>query len=112
MFNNQKAVSREFAKSIGKKYEELNLIVAHLGGGFSFGAHKKGKTINVSNALAGEGPMSPERSGQIPAQGLINLCFSDTTIFEGEISPFQTYWAIYFPSLSTTTTRLLSGSDM
>ena len=73
---NQKAVSREFAKSIGKKYQDLNLIVAHLGGGFSFGAHKKGITINVTNALAGEGPMSPERSGQLPAQGLIDLCFS------------------------------------
>lgn len=73
---NQKAVCREYAASIGKKYDELNLIVAHLGGGFSFGAHKKGKTINVTNALAGEGPMSPERSGQIPAQGLIDLCFS------------------------------------
>jgi len=73
---NQKAVAREYAQSIGKKYEDLNLIVAHLGGGFSFGAHKKGKTINVTNALAGEGPMSPERSGQIPAQGLIDLCFS------------------------------------
>ena len=73
---NQKAVSREYAKSVGKKYEDLNLIVAHLGGGFSFGAHKKGRTINVTNALAGEGPMSPERSGQIPAQGLIDLCFS------------------------------------
>jgi butyrate kinase len=73
---NQKAVCREYATSINKKYEDLNLIVAHLGGGFSFGAHKKGKTINVTNALAGEGPMSPERSGQIPAQGLINLCFS------------------------------------
>ncbi|MDD2225398.1 MAG: butyrate kinase [Candidatus Shapirobacteria bacterium] len=73
---NQKAVSRKYAESVGKKYEDLNLIVAHLGGGFSFGAHKKGRTINVTNALAGEGPMSPERSGQVPAQGLIDLCFS------------------------------------
>lgn len=73
---NQKAVSREYANSIGKKYEELNLIVAHLGGGASFGAHKKGKTINVVNALSGEGPFTPERAGAIPAQNLIEFCFS------------------------------------
>lgn len=73
---NQKAVSREYAASINKKYEDLNLIVAHLGGGASFGAHKKGKTVNVVNALSGEGPFTPERSGTIPAQNLIDLCFS------------------------------------
>jgi len=73
---NQKAVAREYATSIGKKYEDLNLIIAHIGGGASFGAHKKGKTINVLNALSGEGPFTPERSGSIPAQGLIELCFS------------------------------------
>lgn len=73
---NQKAVSREYANSIGKSYQDLNLIVAHLGGGFSFGAHRKGKVINVYNALAGEGPFSPERAGAIPAQNLVELCFS------------------------------------
>jgi butyrate kinase len=73
---NQKAVSREYANSINQKYENLNLIVAHLGGGASFGAHKKGKTINVINALSGEGPFTPERAGAIPAQNLIDLCFS------------------------------------
>ena len=73
---NQKAVSREYASSCGKKYEELNLIVAHIGGGSSFGAHHKGKTINVINALSGEGPFTPERSGSIPAQELIKLSFS------------------------------------
>lgn len=73
---NQKAVCREYAKSINKDYKDLNLIVGHLGGGASFGAHKKGKTINVLNALSGEGPFTPERSGAIPAQGLIELCFS------------------------------------
>jgi butyrate kinase len=72
---NQKAVAREYAASIGKNYEDLNLIVAHLGGGFSFGAHKNGRVINVCNALAGEGPFTPERAGAIPAQGLIELCF-------------------------------------
>ena len=73
---NQKAVSREYALNINKKYEELNLIVAHLGGGASFGAHKKGKTVNVVNTLSGEGPFTPERAGAIPAQDLISLCFS------------------------------------
>lgn len=73
---NQKAVCREYAQSIGKNYEDLNLIVAHLGGGASFGSHKKGQTINVTNALSGEGPLTPERSGAIPAQDLIKLCFS------------------------------------
>lgn len=73
---NQKAVSREYANTIGKKYEDLNLIVAHLGGGASFGAHKKGKTVNVINALSGEGSFTPERAGTIPAQNLIEFCFS------------------------------------
>lgn len=73
---NQKAVAREYASSIGKKYDELNLIVAHFGGGASFGAHKKGKAINVINAIPGEGPFTPERSGYLPSQQLVELCFS------------------------------------
>lgn len=73
---NQKAISRNYAKLHDQKYEELNLIVAHLGGGISVGAHCKGKVIDVNNALDGEGPLSPERSGTIPAGQLINLCFS------------------------------------
>lgn len=73
---NQKAVAREYSKDIGKPYDQLNLIVAHLGGGSSFGAHKKGRAINVINPLSGEGPFTPERSGAVPAQGLIELCFS------------------------------------
>lgn len=73
---NQKAVSRRYAASIGKRYEELNLIVAHLGGGISVGAHRKGKVIDVNNALNGEGPISPERAGTVPSEALVNLCFS------------------------------------
>ncbi len=73
---NQKAVARKYAASIGKKYEELNLIVVHLGGGISVGAHRKGKVIDVNNALNGEGPFSPERAGTIPAGQLVDLCFS------------------------------------
>jgi len=73
---NQKAVSRMYAASIGKKYHELNLIVAHLGGGISVGAHRKGRVIDVNNALDGEGPFSPERSGTLPVGALAKACFS------------------------------------
>ena len=73
---NQKAIGRQHAKKINKPYEELNLIIAHLGGGISVGAHKHGKVIDVNNALNGEGPFSPERSGTLPAQQLVNVCFS------------------------------------
>lgn len=73
---NQKAIARTFAKTIDKKYEEINVIVAHLGGGISVGAHKLGKVIDVNNALDGEGPFSPERSGTLPAGALAKLCFN------------------------------------
>jgi butyrate kinase len=73
---NQKAIARSYAYSHDKKYEELNLIIAHLGGGISVGAHCKGKVIDVNNALDGEGPFSPERSGTVPAGQLVNLCYS------------------------------------
>lgn len=73
---NQKAVARKYAKSVGKKYEDLNLVVAHMGGGVSVGAHKKGRVIDVNNALNGDGPFSPERAGTLPAGALVDLCFS------------------------------------
>lgn len=73
---NQKATARLHALKTGRKYEKLNLIVAHLGGGISVGAHRKGRVIDVNNALDGEGPFSPERSGTLPAGQLIDLCFS------------------------------------
>jgi len=73
---NQKAVARVYAASIGRKYEELNLVIAHMGGGVSVGAHKNGKVIDVNNALNGDGPFSPERSGGLPSGQLVDLCFS------------------------------------
>ena len=73
---NQKATARKYAKNVGKKYDELSLIVAHMGGGISVGAHKNGRVIDVNNALNGEGPFSPERSGTLPAAQLIEICFS------------------------------------
>ena len=73
---NQKAVARRAAKDLGKAYEDVNFIVAHLGGGISVGAHRKGKVIDVNNALDGEGPFSPERTGGLPVSALMKLCFS------------------------------------
>lgn len=73
---NQKAVARAHAKSIMKAYEELNLIVVHLGGGITIGAHKNGRVIDVNQGLDGEGPFSPERSGTLPTSDLIKTCFS------------------------------------
>ncbi len=73
---NQKAVARRAAGDIGKTYQDANLILTHIGGGISVGAHKKGRVIDVNNALDGEGPFSPERAGSVPAEGLAKLCFS------------------------------------
>lgn len=73
---NQKAVAKRYAKENGKKYEEVNVIVAHMGGGVSVGAHTKGRIVDVNNALDGEGPYSPERSGGVPIGDLVKMCFS------------------------------------
>ena len=73
---NQKAVAKRFAKEHGKKYEDLNLIVCHMGGGVSVGAHRKGSVVDTQNALDGEGPFSPERSGSLPTGQLVKQCFS------------------------------------
>jgi len=73
---NQKAVSRRIAKSLGKRYEDLRLIVTHMGGGITVGVHKNGKVIDVNNGLHGDGPFSPERAGTVPAGDLVALCYS------------------------------------
>ncbi len=73
---NHKAISRAYAQQIGKEYEEINLIVAHLGGGITVGAHRKGRVIDVNQGLDGDGPFSPERSGTLPMGDLARLCFS------------------------------------
>lgn len=74
---NQKAVGRIYAASTGRSYDDLNLIIAHMGGGVSVGAHRQGRVIDVNNALDGDGPFSPERSGGLPAGSLVGLCFSE-----------------------------------
>lgn len=73
---NQKAIGRKAATDLGKTYESSNLIVAHLGGGITVGAHENGKVIDVNNGLDGEGPFSPERAGGLPTGDLAKLCYS------------------------------------
>ena len=73
---NQKAIARRHAEKVGKRYEDLNLVVAHMGGGISVSAHCKGRVIDTNNALDGDGPIAPERAGTVPAGALVNLCFS------------------------------------
>ncbi len=73
---NQKAVAKRYAKEKGVDYESLNLIVVHMGGGVSVGAHQNGKVIDVFNALDGDGAFSPERAGAVPPGALVKLCFS------------------------------------
>jgi butyrate kinase len=73
---NQKAVAKRYSKENSKNYEDINIIVAHMGGGVSVGAHKKGKIVDVNNALDGGGAFSPERSGGVPSGDLARMCFS------------------------------------
>ena len=73
---NQKAVARRWAREHGRTYEDCTLIVAHMGGGVSVGLHRAGRVVDVNNALNGEGPFSPERSGTLPAGALARMCFS------------------------------------
>jgi butyrate kinase len=73
---NQKSVARETAERLGRPYAACRFIVAHLGGGISVGAHTGGRVVDVNNALDGDGPFSPERSGGLPAGQLAELCFS------------------------------------
>ena len=73
---NQKATARRHARVVGKPYNELALIVVHLGGGISVGVHKNGRVIDVNHAVGGEGPFSPERAGTVPTTDLIKLCYS------------------------------------
>ncbi|MCL2368851.1 MAG: butyrate kinase [Oscillospiraceae bacterium] len=75
---NQKATARRYCREAGVQYEDVNLVVAHMGGGISIGIHAKGRVIDANNALDGEGPFSPERSGTLPLGQVVALCFRGT----------------------------------
>jgi butyrate kinase len=73
---NQKAVARRYCDTTDKTYEESMLIVAHLGGGISVGLHKYGRVTDVNNALDGDGPFTPERTGGLPVGAVYELAYS------------------------------------
>lgn len=73
---NQKAVARKASQELGKKYKELNFIVAHMGGGITVGSHLQGRIVDVNDGLSGDGPFTPERSGGLPASTFMELCYS------------------------------------
>lgn len=72
----QKRVARLISEKQGRRYEEVNCIVCHAGGGITVGAHKLGRVVDVSNGYEGDGPMTPQRSGAVPCAGLAEMCFS------------------------------------
>ena len=73
---NLKETAIRHARTLGKKYEDCNFVVCHIGGGISVSAHKKGRMIDGTDIVEGEGPMAPTRAGALPAFPLIRLCFS------------------------------------
>ncbi len=86
---NQKEVARRYSLSMGKKYTSLNLIVCHIGGGISVGVHRRGKVVDVNNAITGEGPFTPERSGALPAMDMIKLIQSGAIDFPRALAMLQ-----------------------
>lgn len=82
---NQKAVARRYANSVGRRYEDVTLIVAHMGGGISVGAHDHGRVTDVNDAIGGDGPFSAERAGSLPAAALVRMCFSGKYESAGEV---------------------------
>ena len=73
---NQKATARKYCKEHGLAYDKVNLVVVHMGGGISVTAHQMGQAIDSNNALDGDGPFTPERSGTLPVGQLAELCYS------------------------------------
>lgn len=79
---NHKATARLYAEQVQRPYEELSIILVHLGGGISIGAHLKGRIVDVNQCLDGEAPLSPERAGTLPAGQLARMCFSGKYTYE------------------------------
>ena len=75
---NQKEVAIRYAAEVGMRYDDLNLVISHIGGGVSITAHKKGRMVDSNDVINGDGPMAPTRAGSIPATAIIKMCYSGT----------------------------------
>ncbi len=73
---NQKEVAIRYAATLGKRYDEVNVVVAHVGGGLSVAAHEHGRMIDTNDVLEGAGPFAPNRSGDVPLKPVVALAFS------------------------------------
>lgn len=105
---NQKSVARRVAEKLGKDYKDLNIIVAHLGGGITIGLHAKGEVVDVNNGLDGDGPFSIERAGSVPPGDLIKICFSGNYTYEELYSKLVSKGGI-FAYLGTKDANLLEN---
>ena len=73
---NQKEVGIRYAAEIGRRYEDLNLIISHIGGGVTVTAHRRGRMADSTDVINGDGPMAPTRAGAIPAVAIIRMSYS------------------------------------
>ncbi len=79
---NSKAIAKRHAKVTGRRYEDIKVVVVHMGGGVSVSAHRGGRVVDTTNALSGSGTFSPERAGAIEPLSLIEACYSGKYSFE------------------------------
>ena len=86
---NHRAVGKQFAKDQGKDYRALNLIVAHMGGGITVAAHKKGRLVDANNGIAGDGPFSTNRTGTLPVGALVDACYSGAFTYQQMMRKMQ-----------------------
>lgn len=79
---NHRAAGHKAAKKLARRYDECNFVIAHMGGGISVAAHKRGKAIDTNNGVDSEGSYTPERAGTLPVRALMKLCYSGNYTFE------------------------------
>ncbi len=92
---NQKSMARRVASKLNKSYDEVNLIVVHMGGGITVGLHEKGKVVDVNDGLCGDGPFAPERTGGLPLIGVLDLIKSKKYSVDELVKKFTREGGVY-----------------